>query len=147
MQIITLCCQPNCSGAPSKTLDLQEYFEKNRLKDVPYLSVEAAEGCNKSVVNMKKNIIYTARQDRKCILAASNCFSCEPLRTVPVGRGQTKEKSKPGLIVEHNENMGGVDLMDFWLSIYRPRIRSRKWYWPLFTWVLSVLLLSAWKLP
>ena len=129
-----------------KNIGLTGTLRKNRLRDVPYPPVEAAVGSYKSVVDTENNIIYTAWQDRKCVLAASNCFSCEPLRTVTVGRGQTKEKSKPDLIVEYNANMGGVDLLDFWLSVYRPRIRSRKWYWPLFTWVLGVLLVSAWKL-
>ena len=42
--------------------------------------------------------------------------------------------------------MGGVDQMDFYLAVYRARIRSNKWYWPLFSWVLMVSLIAAWKL-
>ena len=60
-----------------KHIGLTGTLRKNRLKDVPYPPVEAAEGCYKSVVDREKNIIYTAWQDRKCVLAASNCFSCE----------------------------------------------------------------------
>ena len=69
------------------------------------------------------------------------------IQSVIVGKGsQRKTVLKPELIVQYNSHMGGVDLMDFWLSIYRPRIRSRKWYWPLFSWVVGVSLIASWKL-
>ncbi len=61
-----------------KNIEVTGTLRKNRLKDVPYPPVEAAVGSYKSVVDTKNNIIYTAWQDRKCVLAASNCFSCNP---------------------------------------------------------------------
>lgn len=42
--------------------------------------------------------------------------------------------------------LSGVDLFDATIAKYRISIRSRKWYWCLFSWVLSALAVNAWKL-
>ena len=42
--------------------------------------------------------------------------------------------------------MGGVDLMDRLLASYRPRIRGKKWWWPLFVNVLNVSVVASWRL-
>ena len=42
--------------------------------------------------------------------------------------------------------MGGVDLLDYFVNVYRPHIRSKKWYWPLFQYSLLLSLHSAMKL-
>jgi hypothetical protein len=95
-------------------------------------------GKYRSVVDEKNEIIYTQWQDRKLVTMGSNCYSCEPLSDVMTGRGSNKKTvSKPTNVCHYNNNMGGVDIMDFYVNIYRPKIRSKKWYWPLFSWTLS----------
>ncbi|KRX31629.1 hypothetical protein T06_3467 [Trichinella sp. T6] len=42
--------------------------------------------------------------------------------------------------------MGGVDVMDKVLSSYRPKFRSRKWWWNLFSHALNMAVVAAWKL-
>ena len=39
--------------------------------------------------------------------------------------------------------MGGVDLCDRLLSTYRPRLRSKKWCWNLFSHALNLLVVGA----
>ena len=130
-----------------RRLGLTGTIRRNRLGETPRLLVENKVGCYKSVVSKEHQIIYSTWIDRKALTIASNHFGCEPLQQVTVGRGTAKKVvSKPQSVVKYNENMGGVDLMDFYLAVYRARIRSNKWYWPLFSWVLMVSLIAAWKL-
>ena len=46
----------------------------------------------------------------------------------------------------YNRHMGGVDLFDSFVSNYRIRIRSKKWWWPLFAWFLDATCVNAWRL-
>ena len=130
-----------------RKIGLTGTLRANRLGSMPKPEHDGNKGSYDSIVDTENQIIYTAWQDRKNVLVASNTFSCEPLQAVTVGKG-SRQKSvlKPQLIVKYNQAMGGVDLLDFWLSILRPRIRSRKWYWPLYSWVISTSLVAAWKL-
>ncbi len=41
--------------------------------------------------------------------------------------------------------MGGVDLLDRLCSSYRPMIRGKKWYWPLFLNIINASIVAAWK--
>ncbi|KAL1237613.1 Chimeric ERCC6-PGBD3 protein [Trichinella spiralis] len=45
---------------------------------------------------------------------------------------QRKGVKQPHLIQAYNSGMGGVDLLDSLVAVYRPTIRGKKWYWPLF---------------
>ena len=42
--------------------------------------------------------------------------------------------------------MGGTDNMDQAIDGYKPTIRNRKWYWPLFVSILQVGTYNFWKL-
>ncbi|KAG5896127.1 hypothetical protein JTB14_011872 [Gonioctena quinquepunctata] len=53
---------------------------------------------------------------------------------------------RPFLIKEYNAHMGGTDLMDENLSRYRIGIRSKKWWWPIFTWFIEVTVTNAWQI-
>ena len=114
---------------------------------LPEFNVGKEKGSHRSIVDEKNGIIYTQWLDRKLVTVASNRYSCEPLVTVTAGKGNArKEVRKPASVVRYNSHMGGVDLLDFFLSINRPRIRSNKWYWPIYAWVLGVSLVAGWKL-
>lgn len=53
---------------------------------------------------------------------------------------------RPKVIAKYNSYMGGTDQMDQNLSCYRVGIRSKKWYWPLITWMLDVAIQNSWIL-
>ena len=51
----------------------------------------------------------------------------------PVKRWSAKEKKKidvpcPQIVHEYNKHMGGVDLCDMLMALYRIKLRTRKWY-------------------
>jgi len=54
--------------------------------------------------------------------------------------------TQPRLVQRCNKSMGGVDLMDRLLAAYRPTIRGKKWWWPLFLNVVNVSIVAAWRL-
>ena len=46
----------------------------------------------------------------------------------------------------YNKYMGGVDLLDRFLSEYRPQLHSKKWWWCLFANFLNMSVVAAWRL-
>lgn len=52
--------------------------------------------------------------------------------------------SRPEVIRRYNSSMGGVDKHDFFLSIYRSYVRSRKWTIRLITHAVDLALVNAW---
>ena len=53
---------------------------------------------------------------------------------------------QPKLIAEYNKGMGGVDILDMHLAAYRPKITSKKWWWPLFSNALNLAVVAAFKI-
>ena len=47
--------------------------------------------------------------------------------------------------VLYNTGMGRQDLMDRLLGSYRPKIRGKKWWWPLMINLVNVSIVAAWK--
>ena len=45
-----------------------------------------------------------------------------------------------------NKQMGGVDLFDQFVSTYRVRIRSKKWWWSFLAWAVHASTANAWNL-
>ena len=47
---------------------------------------------------------------------------------------------------QYNQSMGGVDLLDRFISQYRPTIQVKKWYWQLFVNYIETLTAAVWRL-
>ena len=83
--------------------------------------------------------------DNAVVNLASNFETHLPVRKVS---RRVKGKSgtyvdQPNLVKSYNESMGGVDVMDRLLGSYRPLIRGKKWWWPLFTNALNISVVAA----
>jgi hypothetical protein len=96
-----------------------------------------------------KDILVVHWMDSKPVIIASNYDAIKPIKYVT--RWNKKERKRklikmPNLIAKYNKNMGGVDLFDQMVSAYRIKIRSKKWYWALFSWILNALLVNSWRL-
>ncbi|KRX76103.1 PiggyBac transposable element-derived protein 3 [Trichinella sp. T6] len=80
--------------------------------------------------------MYVCRwNDNAAVTIASNYHTHFPVKTVK--RYSKAEKkhvdiTEPNIIRQYNKYMGGVDVMDKVLSSYRPKFRSRKWWWNYF---------------
>jgi len=53
--------------------------------------------------------------------------------------------TQPDLIRKYNEGMGGVDVLDRMLASYRPRFRSKKWWWNLFSNGVNMAVVAAFR--
>ena len=42
--------------------------------------------------------------------------------------------------------MGGVDLLDKQVTLYRTRIRGKKWWFPIFTQMLDAVVINCWRI-
>ncbi|KRY41980.1 putative piggyBac transposable element-derived protein 3 [Trichinella spiralis] len=80
-------------------------------------------------------------EETKILLFIDQCPSVHPSDTSYLTHfTQLKQRvacqrmgvKQPHLIQAYNSGMGGVDLLDSLVAVYRPTIRGKKWYWPLF---------------
>jgi hypothetical protein len=85
--------------------------------------------------------------DNDIVRVASNYLTHEPLQFAERRVGSKIVKvQQPNVIKNYNSYMGGVDLFDRLLGAYRPSIKGKKWWWPLFTNALNVSVVAAWLL-
>ncbi|CAI6356227.1 unnamed protein product [Macrosiphum euphorbiae] len=57
--------------------------------------------------------------------------------------------SRPKLIAQYNQYMGlysTTDLMDQNMATYRFGVLGKKWWWPIFTWLLEIPMNNSWTL-
>ena len=81
------------------------------------------------------------------VSAASNYYGVNPVQTTERRVKNEKNKSidQPFLLKMYNKGMGGVDVCDKLLSSYRPRLRSKKWWWNLFANSINLSIVAAFK--
>ncbi|KAL4082635.1 hypothetical protein QTP88_029696 [Uroleucon formosanum] len=127
---------------------------ENRLgKDFPLMGkklfLKKQRGECASTIEKNDCIIYARWMDNSVVTAASTSIGIKPISYVQ--RYFQKEKKKisvprPLMIGEYNKYMGGTDLMDQNISTYRIGIRGKKWWWPIFTWLIDMCINNAWIL-
>ena len=79
----------------------------------------------------------------------TNYVPIHPSGTVKRFCSETKKYQQvpiPGPIIQYNCHMGGVDTFDQMFNLYKIRIRSKKWWWPLFVYFLNASMINAWRL-
>ena len=87
--------------------------------------------------------------DNNVVNVVSNAFT--PKSTHHVQRYSQKKKQhvlidRPESIQVYNAGMGGVDLLDGKVAVYRISIRGKKWYWPHFINTLDCLKAASYQL-
>ncbi|KAG8190281.1 hypothetical protein JTE90_025794 [Oedothorax gibbosus] len=93
-----------------------------------------------------KDIGVVKWKDNKVVCLASNFECMEPMGQAKRWCPKSKKKidlPQPGIVGSYNKNMGGVDLLDRFLSSYRPKIKGKKWWWPFFTNTLNMAVVAA----
>jgi len=127
-------------------------LRQNRVQKCPVSDVAVMKKQARGTVDFRcdtnAGIIITRWNDNSVTLG-STYFGVAP-------KGQVSRWSKserkiiqipiPNNIVMYNQNMGGTDRMDENIAYYRPNIRIRKWWWPLFLAQLSYAMHNAWQL-
>lgn len=104
-------------------------------------------GSHAQVVSNKNKIVVLKWYDNKCVTAASTYVDSNPIETVPRYNKEQKRKVPvpcPRMIKEYNASMGGVDLADMLVALYRTEFRGHRWYLPLFSQMIDICINNAW---
>lgn len=129
-------------------------LRENRLpKDCPLIDKKAMakqpRGYFASTISKDDGIIVVRWMDNAVVTVVSTSYGVQPITSVK-RYSQTMKKiinvPRPNLIAQYNRFMGGTDRMDEDIARYRVGIRSKKWYWPIFTWLIDVSINNAWVL-
>ena len=99
------------------------------------------------VTHSRDDICVVTWKDNGIVTMASNSYGVEPIQQAK--RWDLKEKKEmlldmPNVIDKYNQCMGGTDRQDQNVNKYRINIRSKKWWWPLFSWGIDVTIQNAW---
>ena len=94
-------------------------------------------------------IIITKWVDNKTLNLISNYVGVKPMASVQ--QWSKKEKSKvqvpcPQIVVAYNKAMGGVDLADMLISLYRIPIKTHRWYLKVFWHLVDIAKVNSWIL-
>lgn len=92
-------------------------------------------------------IILTKWYDNKSVLTASNFVGIgqmDSCRRWDKIRKEYVNIPRPEAVKCYNSNMGGVDKLDFLLSIYRSYVRSRKWTVRMITHAIDLASVNSW---
>jgi DNA excision repair protein ERCC-6 len=94
-------------------------------------------------------VVVVRWHDNSVVTVASNCYGVEPYGQAQRWSYAEKKRvaiQQPNLIAKYNCSMGGVDRMDQNIAVYRISIRSKKWWWPFFSYCADVAMQNAWLL-
>ena len=87
--------------------------------------------------------------DSPAVTLASTCASALPFMTTDRYHRAGKQSISvpcPSIVKKYNQYMGGVDLLDDFISYYRIRLKSKKYYHRLFFHFLDMTVVTGWLL-
>jgi DNA excision repair protein ERCC-6 len=126
---------------------------QNRLNRVPIMKKKDLE--KKTVDRGTSHVVYredqvvVAWKDSKAVYVASNKHHADISQSCRRYCRVTKKDIAvpiPDMIRQYNSGMGGVDLLDNMVAVYRVPYRIKKWWFPIYTWSLSVSAVNAWRM-
>ncbi|KAM9829211.1 piggyBac transposable element-derived protein 2-like [Syngnathus typhle] len=92
------------------------------------------------VYDTANKIALTRWKDNAVVTIASTLAAEHPLQKVSRWSRQEKKKvavDQPFVVQLYNRSMGGTDRADQSIELYRINMRRKKWWWPIFTWMLD----------
>lgn len=87
--------------------------------------------------------------DNKQVTLVSSYTDAYPLEKIKRFRKESKGRvdvTCPQIVKHYNRHMGGVDLADMLISLYRTGIKSHRWYMNIFSQLLDICINNAWLL-
>ena len=96
-----------------------------------------------------KGVLAVRWKDNKVVTMISTADGVEPLTTVKRWDKDAKARidvSCPDVIKKYNKSMGGVDKSDMLTHLYKSPMRAKRWYLPIFGYVIDICICNAWLL-
>ncbi|KAF9419657.1 hypothetical protein HW555_003935 [Spodoptera exigua] len=109
--------------------------------------LKKGRGSSKQVVCNKNKLSVVKWHDNKSVILASSYVDSFPMETIRRYSKETKSKIDipcPQIVKHYNSHMGGVDLCDMLISLYRTNYKTKRWYMALFSQVLDICVNNAW---
>ena len=88
-------------------------------------------------------------RDNKVVTLASSFVGVEPLATMKRYDKVAKAKvdvPAPNIVRQYNVHMGGVDLADMLIALYRTPLKAKRWHLVMFGQMLDMCVCNAWLL-
>lgn len=144
------------------TLDLLIYLKNrgilargtmrvNRIQGCPLQSNKDMTKAGRGAIDYKSDaesgIVVVKWLDNNTVHIASNCVGVEPLGTIERWCPAEKKDMNiqcPQVILRYNKGMGGVDLADMLISLYRIKMKTRRWYIKIFWHLVDIAKVNAW---
>ena len=92
--------------------------------------------------------ILVGWNDNSVVILASNCYGVNPVRSASRWSNAEKKRisiDQPDVVYQCNQFMVGVDRLDENIAKVRVAIGMKKWWWPMFSWLLNVSVNNAWQ--
>lgn len=108
---------------------------------------EMSRGASVQKVREDGKIGLVKWKDNKSVLMMSSAYGIHPEGTCKRWSKEEHKKvdvTRPAIVAEYNVNMGGIDLMDRYISYYRILLRTKKWTVRLFAHFLDMAVCNAW---
>lgn len=132
--------QINCIGT----------IRKDRVEHAPLSDLKKeVRGAYHALHDEQSELTLIRWHDNNQVTMASNISHPEIFTEGSCNRWSRKDRKKisvpqPNIVQLYNKAMGGVDLFDKLRGLYR--IRSKKWYWPIFRFCLNGAMVNMWLL-
>ncbi|KAG6458350.1 hypothetical protein O3G_MSEX010814 [Manduca sexta] len=87
--------------------------------------------------------------DNKAVTFISSFVAIEPIEKIRRYSKDAKAKIDvqcPQNVRQYNRHMGGVDLSDMLISLYKTPFKSRRWYLAIFAQIIDICINNAWLL-
>lgn len=98
-------------------------------------------------VDNENRVFILKWYDNKPVLLSSTYVSDEPVSEISRYSNEKKQRVSipcPKIVKDYNQHMGGVDLADMLIALYRTGLKSRKWYMNIFSQLIDICVNNAW---
>lgn len=126
---------------------------ENRTKKCPLISIKDMKKKNRAEFDYRfdtvNQILFVRWLDNSVCTMGTNYDFVYPLGKVKrwsSAEGRKVDVDIPFIFQNYNKGMGGVDQADQSIAVYRSAIRSKKWWWVLFTYMLDLAVANTWRL-
>ena len=106
-------------------------------------------GSADTAVDANLGLVIVRCFDNSAVQLSSAHTALEPVTTVQRWDRKAHKHVNvncPAIVKEYNEHMGGVDLFDMLMSLYKVDHKTAKWYRHIFLWALNVAVINGWLL-
>lgn len=93
------------------------------------------------------DLIAVKWYDNKCVTMLSSACGISPTSTVQRWSKADQDKVSvpcPSLVKAYNAHMGGIDLSDMLIHLYKTPVKARRWHYPLFGYILDLSIANSW---